>query len=291
MSPLQDKFDPVYKSTTPPPTQQIFNIRIDNDNERANAKGRDARDRTRDSRRSSNPNSPTNFPAMPYRKQDKYVPEPMLRSDSIGGSDSGSSFTMDSSSSYSTLGDPIFDQPERTYVKRTYPEAGGHVPFRSRGVPRPRDDGFVQQPFYSGPNDYPTQRPSTREPIYDDHINPPTSWQRPAPPVRRHSVHPNPFTPSPRYAPERGLAYAEPEHAYDYPTQPTQRFLAEREHDPMNLQDIADAVDLLKQTRRSSKVGRRNSVRVPVNLGMAADTDEWAARYDRVHPAYDGFRR
>lgn len=291
-SPLRDRVNAAHVNTSPHspkgvlPSHNIFNIRIDNDNERANAnakKSRDAHNRTRDPRRSQSI-SPTGLPNIPYGKQDKYAAEPMFRGGSNNGSDSDSSFAG-SSSIYSTTDGSVFSEPERMHMK------SAQVPIRSH-IPRPRDDGFTQPPYhdydrrgkasYAQANDYPPQPSRARSPFYDDHITQPTSpiWQHPPQPVRRQS---NPFNPRSRYPGQRSIPYAEPESRYG-PVQPTQRYITEREHDPMELQDLADAMDYMK-LRRQAKAGRRGSLRVPPgSLGMAADTDAWA------NPAYSGFR-
>jgi hypothetical protein len=305
-SPPRERINGAHVNTSPHPpsgalpSQNIFNIRIDNDNERADAKkGRDARNRTRDPRRSSESISPNGFPSPTFRKLEKYAAEPMFRGGSNNGSDTDSSFAG-SSSVYSASDGSVFSEPERIHMK------SAQIPIRSH-MSRPRDDGFVQpvhtdydrrgKANYAQANDYPPHRTGARSPAYDDHIIQPTSssWQRQAQLARRHSAQPNPFDPSPRYAGQRSMSYTEPERRYP-PVQPTQRYIAEREHDSMDMQDFADAVDLIKQQRRQAKAGRRGNVRVPVGgFGMSVDTDEWAnpnraARYERVHPEYSGYR-
>jgi hypothetical protein len=276
--PPRDRFDGARVSPSPHPpngglpSQNIINIRVDNDNERANAKkSKEAHNRARDPRRASHSISPTGFPSPKLRKQDKYTAEPMYRGGSNNGSDSETSWAG-SSSIYSGTNSSVFSEPDRGHVKRP-------------PMPRPRGDSFDYdrraKANYTGPNDYPPQRPRARSPFHDDYINPP---------VRRHSKHQNPFTPHHNgYAPHRPDPYIGPDRLYS----PPQRYITEKEHYGLDMADLADAVYEEVQ-RRQVKGGRRGSGRVPGSLARD-DTDEWATpnradRYERVHPGYSGYR-
>ncbi|KAJ4290440.1 hypothetical protein N0V90_010656 [Kalmusia sp. IMI 367209] len=278
------------------PTQQIFNIHIDNDNdrerERNNTRGREHH-MDQETRRTSNPISPLGFSDPVYTKRDKYDAHPMSRHSSVGGSETGSS-VCDSNSSFYTSDDSVFSEPIRARMpSRTISEVGAQPHLRSRAIPRPREDAYVtvyheprrRQKQRSPADDYP-HRP--RGSLHEDRIEPlhSPSFQRPPLSARRHSVQmANPF--DSRYTAQASRSYTDVPPSYAYKSQPQpQRYIAEDRPDPFELRAMAaqiDAMNYINQSRRHGAPSRRNSFR----SRMDAEADEWAYHpRERVHGAY-----
>ncbi|KAJ4356595.1 uncharacterized protein N0V89_004630 [Didymosphaeria variabile] len=295
----EDKHSPPSKNSSPRssgsavPTQQIFNIHIDNDNdrerERKKDRGREVHAADYDSRRNSNPMVPPAFSNPMYTKRDKFDTHPMSRHSSVGGSDTGSS-VIDGNSSIYTSDDSVFSEPPRPRMhSRTTSEVGGGLHLRSRNMPITRNEAFApayheaqrRQKLRFEADDYPPHR--GRGSLHEDYAEPhhSTSYGRPSIPARHHSVQMNnPF--DPRYAGQPSRSYT------GYPSQPyQQRYIAESGPDAFDFRMMADqlgAVEHMNHSRRSGLPHRRNSYRGR----MAPEVDEWAYR-PRVE-AYSGYR-
>ncbi|OAG02905.1 uncharacterized protein CC84DRAFT_1178473 [Paraphaeosphaeria sporulosa] len=293
----EGKHSPSSKSSSPRssasalPTQQIFNIHIDNDNdrerERKDGHGRDAHAANHDQRRNNKPMHSPGFTNPIYTKRDKFDVHPMSRHSSVGGSDTGSS-VIDGHSSIYTSDDSVFSEPIRPRMhSRTTSEVGGGLHLRSRNMPIPRHDAFIpahqeshrRQKRHFEADDYP-HRP--RGSIYDGYAEPPhtPSFRQPPMAPRRHSVQlSNPF--DPRHPAQPSRSYT------DYATQPfQQRYITDNAPEPFEFRAMADelgAMNYINQSRRSGLTQRRNSLR-----GRGApEVDEWAYRpQGRMHDAY-----
>lgn len=281
------------------PTQQIFNIRIDNDNDRErekkNDRGRGFQTIDHDQRRNSNHMSPPGFSIPPHAKRDKFEPHPMSRHSSVGGSETGSSI-IDGNSSIYTSDDSVFSEPWLPRMhSRSTSEVGAAPHLRSRNMSIPRHDAFDptyheshrrQRPRYET-DDYPPPRPrgSLHETETERYHS--VSHQRPSMPTRRHSVQvSNPF--DPRYPTQPSRSYTQASSPYAYPTGPPhQRHMPESRPDPFELRAMADQLDAMNyinNSRRNGLAHRWNGTRGR----MAPEVDEWAYRpHGRV---YDGYR-
>ncbi|KAF9736756.1 hypothetical protein PMIN01_04535 [Paraphaeosphaeria minitans] len=288
------KHSPSSKSSSPPssasalPTQQIFNIRIDNDNdrerERKNDRGRDADAGDHDGRRGSKSTPPPGFTNDLYSKRDKIDVHPVSRHSFVGGSDTGSS-VMDGNSSIYTSDDSVFSEPMRPRMhSRTTSEVGGGLHLRSRNMPTPRHNASKQeshrrQKQHYEADDYP-HRPKGS--LYDDYVDPhhTPSFRQPPMAPRRHSVRlSNPF--DQRYPAQPSRSYTQ------YPTQPfRQQYIADSRPEPFDFRTMTDelgAMNYVNRPRRNRLPHRRNSPRGRVS----PEVDEWAYRpQGRIHDAY-----
>jgi hypothetical protein len=296
----EDKHSPPFKnsslrsSASALPTQQIFNIYIDNDNDREREqksdRGGDGHTTDYDPRRNSKPIPSSGFSKPMYTKRDKLHAHPVSRQSSVGGSDTGSS-VIDGNSSIYTSDDSVFSEPVRSRMySRTASEVGGGVAhLRSRNLPTPRQDALMpayheshqrQKPHFEV-DDCPPQRPrgSLQEGYVEPHRSP--SYRQPSLATRRHSVQlANPF--DPRYPAQPSRSYTE----YSRQLLP-QRYIAESRPEPFEIRAMTDqlgAMDYINHSRRGGLPHRRNNLRGR----MALEVDEWAYRpHGRV---YDGYR-
>jgi len=105
-------------------------------------------------------------------------------------------------------------------------------------------------------------------------------------PTRRHSVQmPNPF--DPRYTAQASRSYTDAPLSYAYKSQPPpQRYIEEHRPDAFKLRAMADeldAMDYINQSRRSSMLPRRDSMRGRVGT----EVDEWAYRpHEKLYGGY-----
>lgn len=220
-----------------------------------------------------------------YRK-DKFTAEPMSRVNSWDRYSGTNSFN--DNSSVHTADDSVFSEPERHGRRsRHHSDIIEHSPkIRSRNLP-PRQDSMSyphpshiygdveprpRKSAYPPPNDYPRD-PRQR----DAYFNEPLYTPRPSVP-RRHSVQTPPSNPfdTGRYPPRlpRSNNYAPELHDPQY-GQREQRYLSDRPaQDGVNLEDLAEAIEQLKEKRRPLQ-GRR------------------ASEYGRVngYGEYDGYDR
>ncbi|KAF1957994.1 hypothetical protein CC80DRAFT_38057 [Byssothecium circinans] len=269
------------------PHQNIFNIRIDNDNDKEREHERMdqlARDHLhREHRRSSHSISPTGFP-ISYKKQEKlYSGQPMSRNSSIGGSSTGgSSFIENNSSIYSSAGDSVFSEPHsRMHTRAPLPPPLPYPDFE-------RDRHTSKTLRY---NDYPHHHPHHHQRVrdpYDDHIKRPSfpSHRRHTTQIdsHNHTHNHNPFTPS-HYPFQRSSSYATADPRYAQ-----QRYNDEREHDPFYMHEMSGALPYPDERRRPGAPVRRGSLA----RGREREVDEWDNRtrhYDsRGMPAFSGYR-
>ena len=220
-----------------------------------------------------------------YRK-DKFTAEPMSRVSSWDRYSGINSFN--DNSSVHTADDSVFSEPERHGRRsRHHSDIIEHSPkIRSRNLP-PRQDSMSyphpshiygdveprpRKSAYPPPNDYPRD-PRQR----DAYFNEPMYTPRPSVP-RRNSVQTPPSNPfdTGRYPPRlpRSNTYAPELHNLQY-GQREQRYLSDRPaQDGVNLEDLAEAIEQLKEKRRPLQ-GRR------------------ASEYGRVngYGEYDGYDR